>query len=135
MPRAKKQCGKAGCDERVRGRTYCAAHEPAAWRGSTGPRRTQAMQDLREQVLREEPVCACGEPAVEAGHIVGHAYGGAYVRSNLRGQCRACNLAQMRADREVWGLIPPHTPCVTTSRSVPSKSPHLNATNPWKDPR
>lgn len=102
MPRAPKACGKPGCDERVRGRRYCEAHT-VAWEGSTrsGANTTQADKRLRAQVLAEEPVCACGAPSTEAGHIVPHAHGGAYVRENLRGQCTRCNRKQIQTDRRV----------------------------------
>ena len=104
MPRAPKKCATATCEERVRGSRHCVAHTPKPWQGSTGPRRTQAAQDLREQVMREEPTCRdCGAPSTEAGHIIPHAYGGAYVRGNLKGQCRKCNVAQIATDRVKYG--------------------------------
>lgn len=47
---------------------------------------------LREQVLREEPVCACGRPANTADHIVPLVLGGARLdRQNVRGRCSRCN--------------------------------------------
>lgn len=101
MPRAPKPCGKTGCDELVRGTKYCPTHT-VSWQGSTraGATRSRADKQLRADVLREEPWCRdCGAPSTEAGHIVPHAQGGAYVRSNLKGQCRPCNLNQMFADR------------------------------------
>lgn len=104
-----KKCGKPDCEERVRGGVkYCAAHT-RAWQGSTraGATRTRADKQLRAQVLAEEPQCRdCGATATEAGHIVGHAQGGQYVRDNLKGQCRSCNLNQMFADRGVRGERP-----------------------------
>jgi 5-methylcytosine-specific restriction endonuclease McrA len=104
MPRAPKACGKPGCEERVRGRRYCEAHT-VAWEGSAraGATRSRADKQLRAQVLAEEPVCACGAPSTEAGHIVAHARGGPYTRDNLTGQCRACNLAALAEDRRGVG--------------------------------
>ena len=101
MPRAPKKCGRDGCEERVRGRRNCPTHT-VAWQGSTRTHAntTQADQDLRAQVLREEPRCRdCGGPSTEAGHIVPHVLGGEYVRSNLKGQCRPCNVRQIAQDR------------------------------------
>jgi 5-methylcytosine-specific restriction endonuclease McrA len=106
MPRAPKECGKQGCEERVRGRKYCDAHTQA-WQGSTrsGTHTSAADQRLRAQVLLEEPFCACGAPATEAGHIRPHAYGGRYERDNLRGQCRPCNVRQIASDRVKYGVV------------------------------
>lgn len=99
MPRAPKFCGSPGCMEKVTGRPYCVDHSPVAWNGGHGS--TRAWRKLRAQVLDEEPICRdCWQaPATEAGHIVGRAYGGQDVRHNLKGQCRPCNLEQMRTDR------------------------------------
>ncbi len=77
----------------------CPACRGPAWSGGHGS--TRAGRKLRDQVLAEEPSCCdCGAPATEAGHIIPRAEGGQYVRANLKGQCRACNLAQLRADRQ-----------------------------------
>jgi 5-methylcytosine-specific restriction endonuclease McrA len=104
MPRAPRKCANRECEVRVRNKSYCDEHKPKAWQGSTrsGATRSQREQDLRAQVLREEPVCACGAPSTVAGHIVPHAYGGPYVRSNLKGQCEPCNLAQIHSDRVLY---------------------------------
>ncbi|GAA1401948.1 HNH endonuclease signature motif containing protein [Pseudonocardia kongjuensis] len=100
MPRAPKACGHRGCDERVRGRTYCDDHEPEAWAGSIS-QSTRAWYRVRDQVLDEEPTCRDCElaPSTEAGHIVARARGGTDDRANLKGQCTACNLAQLAEDR------------------------------------
>ena len=103
MPRAPKQCAKYDCYTMVRGKKYCDEHKPQAWQGSSGPARTQANKDLRDQVLREEPTCCdCGAPSTVAGHIRPHAYGGPYTRANLKGQCEPCNLAQIVTDRHKY---------------------------------
>jgi 5-methylcytosine-specific restriction protein A len=54
-------------------------------------------------VLAEERWCRdCGvRRAVEAGHIRPVAYGGTDTRSNLKGQCRPCNEAQIQKDRRL----------------------------------
>lgn len=100
MPRAPKACGHHGCPVRVRARTYCDDHAPPAWAGA-GHGSTRAWRAMREQVLGEEPVCtSCGRaPSTEAGHIVSRARGGGDERANLTGQCRPCNLDQLRDDR------------------------------------
>lgn len=105
MPRAPKQCAyKGGCIERVIGRPYCAVHT-RAWEGSHSPSSTRAHRTLRIQVLSEEPVCMdCHvNPSTEVGHIVPAYRGGKYMRSNLKGQCRPCNLAQIQQDRVRYG--------------------------------
>lgn len=108
MPRAPKQCAR--CGALVRARTYCDdCAQARQWQGA-GHGSTRAQQRIREQVLAEEPVCACGAPATEAGHLVARSLGGGYERGNLTGQCRPCNLAQMirdRADVGAWEPAPP----------------------------
>jgi 5-methylcytosine-specific restriction endonuclease McrA len=105
MPRAPKKCGNHDCEERVRARKYCDVHSKS-WQGSarSGANTTQADKQLRAQVLAEEPSCRdCGAPSTVAGHIRPHAYGGVYVRDNLKGQCEPCNLAQIQTDRQARG--------------------------------
>lgn len=104
MPRAPKQCGYLGCPVRVRGRTYCVDHTPVAWQGSHTPMSTWAHRKLRTQVLEEEPLCRdcmCAR-STDAGHIIPASQGGLYVRDNLKGQCRPCNLAQIAKDRQTY---------------------------------
>lgn len=98
MGRAPKFCANSSCPNKVVGRSYCDDHAPQAWSGGYGSTRT--WRKLRAQVLTEEPICACGAPATDAGHIVPRSQGGPDTRSNLVGQCEPCNLAQMRADRK-----------------------------------
>lgn len=101
MPRAPKFCGRSGCTERVVGRTYCVDHTPQAWSGPNYRAGSWAWSRLRGQVLEEEPLCrdcSCN-PSTEAGHIVARSLGGMDTRDNLKGQCRPCNMAQMRRDR------------------------------------
>lgn len=106
-PRAPKHCGRSGCPTLVRGRTYCDDHTPEAWSGGLtaqqGHGTTRAQRALVAQVLAEEPTCACGAPSTEAGHIVPRSQGGRYVRDNLKGQCRPCNVAQIKTDRRQYG--------------------------------
>jgi 5-methylcytosine-specific restriction endonuclease McrA len=100
--RAPKFCGHSDCTEKVRGRTYCDSHTPEQWGGGYGS--TRADRALRTQVLSEEPICRDCQfrPSTEMGHIVARIYGGPTVRENVKGQCRTCNLAQMRADRNPY---------------------------------
>jgi len=108
MPRAPKACGNRTCDTRIPGHLrYCPDHERPRWAGAAeqGRSQTRAEQDLARQVLLEEPWCVdclargVHTPSAEAGHIVAAALGGPYVRDNLVGQCRACNLDQLNRDR------------------------------------
>ena len=100
MPRAPKQSGRHGCPARVRGRSYCDEHQPEAWTGSLNPGSTRATRELHQAVIDEEPVCTrCRRaPSTEAGHVIARAFGGHDVRENLTGQCRPCNLEQLRED-------------------------------------
>lgn len=98
MPRAPKKCAKHECEVRVRNRKFCEEHT-VAWQGA-GRVYTKQEEDLAAQVRREEPTCRdCGAPTQAAGHIVPHAYGGKATRSNMKGQCNACNNAQIHTDR------------------------------------
>jgi len=99
MPRAPKHCGRPGCPALVTGRTYCDDHDPAPWAGAGG--RTRAQRALALQVVDQEPICRdCQRaPSTEAGHIIAKSRGGPYTRSNLKGQCRPCNLAQLATER------------------------------------
>jgi hypothetical protein len=93
MPRAAKMCGHTRCVNRVYGRTYCDEHTPTPWQGSAGRPHTRALRTMHKQVISEEPVCRDCRIArsTVAGHIIDRADGGADVRSNLKGQCDACN--------------------------------------------
>lgn len=108
MPRAPHRCPTAGCREVLpAGTKHCEAHKPQAWSGGMnahqGHGTTRWQRKLVAQVLREEPVCqdCAQERSTEAGHIVPKSQGGKFVRANLKGQCRPCNLRQMRADRNL----------------------------------
>src|ERR1700750_72112 len=102
MPRAPKLCGVGGC----RNLRPCELHPPAAaYRGGLTARQgrgtSRAERALVAQVLAEEPYCRdCMAPSTQAGHIVGRAQGGRFVRSNLKGQCVRCNLKQREADKD-----------------------------------
>lgn len=110
----KRPCVHPGCRELVtpgiaRGR--CKAHELLDYRqqrADRGPRvyDKARWRTLRLQVLAEEPICRCVDPACtthpgqavchrpsqEPDHIVPLAQGGASLdRANLRGLCRRCN--------------------------------------------
>lgn len=84
MPRAPKAPGHA------RPREPWVGHRPGS---------TRAWRTVRAVVLTGEPVCRCGAPAVEAGHIVPVHAGGTDERGNLTGQCAPCNRAQIYTDR------------------------------------
>lgn len=100
MPRAPKPCGRRGCPETVRGRTYCDEHQPAPWTGHITTGSTRAWRAVRQQVLDDEPICtSCrAAPSTAAGHILARALGGTDHRDNLTGQCEPCNLAQLTDD-------------------------------------
>lgn len=65
------------------------------------PRRTRAWRKLRDQVVREEPICrlqlpCCTVVSTTADHIitVRDRPDLAMVRANLRGACQPCNLSR-----------------------------------------
>lgn len=62
------------------------------------PRHTRAWRTLRDQVIREEPVCwlrleGCTVRSTTGDHIIGVAERPdlALVRTNVRGACAPCN--------------------------------------------
>ena len=65
---------------------------------ASDPRKTRAWRELRDRVVREEPVCwlqleGCTRWSTTGDHILGvteypHL---ALVRSNVRGACAECN--------------------------------------------
>ncbi len=105
MPRAPKQCGSLGCTTLVRGTTYCLEHAPKAWANSHSPASTYATRKLRREVLDEEPICMdCGvNRSTDMGHIIPASQGGPTERWNVKGQCRQCNLNQIRTDKQLYG--------------------------------
>lgn len=60
---------------------------------SGDPRNTKRWQELRKQVLKEEPTCHyCGKKATTVDHVVELDQGGdPYERANLVGACQPCN--------------------------------------------
>lgn len=102
MPRAPKKCGRAGCEERVVGATYCPPHKPVGWSTSTRPGSTRSSRKLRDQVLEQHPVCTCGgcpkcrpsgcrRPSTEDDHVENLAAGGTDDPGNHAGKCKPCH--------------------------------------------
>lgn len=78
-------------------------------------RSTRAWRKLKDQVVREEPVCwlrftVCTYWSQTADHVhtVKQRPDLAMERTNLRGACHACN--QQRNDKPVELLPPPYQP-------------------------
>ena len=86
------------------------------------PRQTRAWVRLKDQVVREEPTCRLGFPAIctkastSADHIVPVTVQPelALERSNCRGACKACNDARRTVPDESLRLGAHVTPIVTT---------------------
>lgn len=98
MPSApRRPCPTPGCRrltharrcepcERARRQDVDARRGTAAERGyGTEWRR------IRSRVLREEPVCTCGEPTTDVDHLVPLRAGGTNDRANLRARCHRCH--------------------------------------------
>lgn len=75
---------------------------PQPWQRSAGQAETAHAlpanwRKLRDQVLREEPLCRLCQgrghvtPATEVDHIVPRSQGGASARGNLQGLCGPCH--------------------------------------------
>lgn len=99
-PRARRRCGRQGCDEIA----PCPVHTPKPWAGST--RRATLPSNwssITAVVLAEEPTCqlaydgtwwtrsgptSCTVDSTEVDHIVDRLD---HSRANLRGVCSACH--------------------------------------------
>jgi len=101
-----RDCSDEG--KAVPGRSRCRAHGGGAW-ARTSPasrgRYGRRWNELRAEVLREEPACRiCGAKASDVDHIVAVADGGTDARSNLRALChehhKQVTAAQSRARRK-----------------------------------
>jgi 5-methylcytosine-specific restriction protein A len=57
---------------------------------------------IRDQVLKEEPICSCGAPTTEVDHIVPLKRGGTNHRVNLRAMCKRCHSAKTAREGR-WG--------------------------------
>lgn len=69
--------------------------------------KTKAWSTLRQQVLREQPICAadgCGRPASHVDHIVDHRgdIERFHDRDNLQGLCPSCHSRKTRLERGGW---------------------------------
>jgi 5-methylcytosine-specific restriction protein A len=76
----------------------CPLHVKRPWRRPSAPGSTTARgygwswQQLRRQVLAEEPACRlCGAPSTDVDHIIPKAQGGTDAPSNLRALCAWCH--------------------------------------------
>ena len=84
------------------------------------PRQTRRWRKLRDQVVREEPVCQlqlaeiCTSVSKTADHIIPVTVRPdlAYVRSNHRGACRPCNNARRNLPDAVLRLGTPEAPAL-----------------------
>jgi 5-methylcytosine-specific restriction protein A len=100
-----KSCAHPGCPAIVRSR-YCVPHARLASRAfdQTRPPSSRrgyggAWRIIRARVLREEPICWCGEPTTEVDHIVPLSAGGTDARENLRALCKRHHSARTRRDQ------------------------------------
>ena len=118
MPsRPKRPCGQAGCAHLVeRGERFCPTHRRESYRtqdrhrGNSNDRGYgRRWRALREQVLREEPLCReCASKGItkasaEVDHIVPRAHSGSDDRENLQGLCGPCHSAKTMRESVAGG--------------------------------
>jgi 5-methylcytosine-specific restriction enzyme A len=106
-------CAEPRCSEVVPKPTrFCKAHAKGWERfrlSEHGRARAGAYgakwRRLRDTVLREQPLCSCGEPAVQVHHLDHARPGDAtfYERSNLEGVCERCHRARSHERQRVAG--------------------------------
>lgn len=87
-------CAEDGCPtltEKTRCPVHAAEFDRQYVRAGASIYGTKRWRDLRDRVLREQPVCAeedCVQPSTDVDHIVAVQDGGsAYDRSNVQGLC------------------------------------------------
>lgn len=103
MPlRVKKPCGYIGCYTLSTER-YCTKHAPIAearrreyfdrQRPSAAERGYDHMwRKLRKLFLAKNPICSCGQLALEVDHIIPLSKGGSKTdESNLQSLCKSCH--------------------------------------------
>lgn len=87
---------------------------------ASDPRRTRAWRKLRDQVVREEPICRlqfpgiCTHVSTTGDHIatVEQRPDLALIRSNIRGACAPCNRARNTTPDSALRLDRPTPPAL-----------------------
>jgi len=105
-------CGDKRCPNLSK-RRFCPKHEreyKARHPSARGVYNSRQWDELKAQVLREEPICAvshCTELSTEADHILGVRQRPdlAFVRMNLQGMCKRHHSA--KTARETFGRLSP----------------------------
>jgi 5-methylcytosine-specific restriction protein A len=99
-------CARPGCPE-ITPTTYCPAHAPKAWVGSTGPKRTisKRWKQIRVAVLKRDGyICqlkyldVCIGRATICDHIVPDSEGGAPSMANGQAACVPCHRVKTAAE-------------------------------------
>lgn len=97
-----KLCSEPRCPLPATYRGRCAEHQRSVNRATHRNRHiygSKRWQMLRRRVLFEQPLCPCGEIAVDVDHIVGLEQGGApYERANCQGLCKSCHSRKTREE-------------------------------------
>ena len=100
MPR--RLCSIPGCAGTVTYRGRCQAHARLKERDTNRAGRhiynTAKWKHTRKRVLFEQPLCKCGEIAVDVDHIVPLPEGDPYAMSNLQGLCKQCHGRKTRIE-------------------------------------
>ena len=120
MPRARRRCPAAGCDQLA----PCPDHTPAPWASST--RRatlpTNWSSTVVPHILERDPVCQLAYPGTwhtrrGPAHCTGQATEVDHIRdrndhtpANLRGVCSACHRRRTQAQAHAgrWPTRIPH---------------------------
>lgn len=97
-----KLCSAPRCPEYATYRGKCRGHardrERQTNRAGKAIYNTAKWRHTRKAVLSREPLCPCGEIAVDVHHKVDLADGGApYDLENLEGLCHACHSKETRS--------------------------------------
>jgi 5-methylcytosine-specific restriction protein A len=117
MPIApRRPCNRAGCPALIeQGQRFCPAHQQQH-RQASEERRTPRLQAgfysskewrrMRAIVLRDEPLCACGQSSDTVDHIIDRRKRPdlALERSNLKGMCSGCHSRKTATDHRFKSL-------------------------------
>ena len=104
MPR--RLCSTPGCAAAPTYRGRCQTHakrtEQQRNLSRADKRRvynSKRWQQLRKRVLFEQPLCECGEIAVDVDHITSLEAGGQpFSKANVRGMCKSCHAKKTKQE-------------------------------------
>ena len=91
------------CPAQAHYRGYCIDHAKTKEQQTNRKGRhiygTAKWRNTRKAVLSSQPLCKCGEIAVDVDHIVPLPEGDPYDPANLQGLCKSCHAKKTRREQ------------------------------------